>query len=141
VQTIDAEFEQGLLLFKQLAQQTDQALDFRTKEMIFEKLLSIIAEGYRANPQQQYKQAYALKALMWMKEETMGIEDSFKLTHKVMKVFAMSEANEQDSSVELYLLNFWVKDLSIRDLCDRISLIVATGEPLPTFNPLFKWLF
>lgn len=75
---IDTEFEKGLLLFKEMAQQ--QTLEFEIKERIFLKLLSIVSEGYKSNPQQQYKQAYALKALMWMKEETLGIEDCFRLT-------------------------------------------------------------
>lgn len=69
-----------------MAQQ--QTLDFDIKETIFSKLLAIVSEGYKANPQQQYKQAYALKALMWMKEETLGIEDCFRLTQKVMAAFA-----------------------------------------------------
>mmetsp|Transcript_215 Transcript_215/g.362 ORF Transcript_215/g.362 Transcript_215/m.362 type:complete len:109 (+) Transcript_215:610-936(+) len=75
---IDTEFEKGLLLFKDMAQQ--QTLDFEIKQRIFVKLLSIVNEAYKSNPQQQYKQAYALKALMWMKEETLGIEDCFRLT-------------------------------------------------------------
>ena len=61
---------------------------------------------------------------MWMKEETMGVEDSFRLTHKVMMVFARQEMNEEDSQVERYLLNFWSKELSVRDLCDRIALTI-----------------
>lgn len=61
---------------------------------------------------------------MWMKEETMGVEDSFRLTHQVMSVFARQEMNEDDSQVERYLLNFWTKELSVRDLCDRISLTI-----------------
>jgi hypothetical protein len=83
-------------------------------------LLSIVSEGFKATKDQQFKQAYALKALMWMKEETMGIEDCFKLTTKVMRVFTTAKLNEQDCSVELYLLNFWTKELSIRDILDRI---------------------
>ena len=123
---IDTEFEKGLLLFKDMAQQ--QTLDFEIKDQIFSKLLSIVSEGYKTNPQQQYKQAYALKALMWMKEETLGIEDCFRLTQKVMKVFAKSEVDELDATVELYLLNFWAKDLSIRDLTDRIGLTVLNSD-------------
>ena len=41
-----------------------------------------------------------------------------------MATYAKSEADELDSTVELYLLNFWCKDLSIRDLCDRMGLCV-----------------
>ena len=59
---------------------------------------------------------------MWMKEETLGVEDCFKLTSDVMQVYALSEIDKQDSTVELYLLNFWTKDLSLRDLSDRIAL-------------------
>jgi hypothetical protein len=46
--------------------------------MILTKLLTIVAES-ASGQQQQYRQAYALKAIMWMKEETMGLEDTFKL--------------------------------------------------------------
>ena len=63
-----------------------------------------------------------------MKEETLGVEDCFKLTQRVMKVYAMSEVGENDSTVELYLLNFWTKDLSIRDLCDRMALTVINSD-------------
>ena len=65
---------------------------------------------------------------MWMKEETLGIEDCFKLTQKVMGVYAKAEADELDSTVELYLLNFWTKDLSVRDLTDRIGLCVLNSD-------------
>ena len=65
---------------------------------------------------------------MWMKEETLGIEDSFRLTQKVMGIFAKAEVNDLDSTVELYLLNFWSKDLSIRDLTDRIGLCVLNSD-------------
>lgn len=65
---------------------------------------------------------------MWMKEETLGIEDCFRLTQKVMKVFASSETRELDATVELYLLNFWAKDLSVRDLTDRIGLCVLNAD-------------
>ena len=44
-----------------------------------------------------------------------------------MSVFAKSEFDELDSTVELYLLNFWTKDLSIRDLTDRIGLCVLNA--------------
>ena len=135
-------------------------MEFTTKEQIFNKLLSIVSEGYKSNQQQQYKQAYALKALMWMKEETLGVEDCFRLTQQVMNVYARSEIDEADSTVELYLLNFWTKDLSIRDLSDRIALCVINSEgkdpaaetgyslslaqsanrfQLEIFNNLLKW--
>ena len=45
-----------------------------------------------------------------------------------MKVFAQSEVDELDATVELYLLNFWAKDLSIRDLTDRIGLTVLNSD-------------
>ena len=45
-----------------------------------------------------------------------------------MKVFAKSEVDELDATVELYLLNFWAKDLSIRDLTDRIGLTVLNSD-------------
>lgn len=61
---------------------------------------------------------------MWMKEETMGLEDTFKLTSKVMQVYIQQILQENDASVEVYLLNFWVKDLSMRDLADRIQVTV-----------------
>lgn len=57
---------------------------------------------------------------MWMKEETMGLEDTFKLTAPIMQTYLQQIVNEIDTSVELYLLNFWVRELSIRDLCDRL---------------------
>ena len=40
--TIDTKFEQGLLMFKELAQ-SNSNLDFETKEQIFNKLISIVA--------------------------------------------------------------------------------------------------
>lgn len=57
---------------------------------------------------------------MWMKEETMGLEDTYKLTSQVLDCYLKQISMEGDTSVELYLLNFWVQELSIRDLCDRI---------------------
>ena len=42
--TIDTKFEQGLLMFKELAQ-SNSNLDFETKEQIFNKLISIVAES------------------------------------------------------------------------------------------------
>lgn len=54
----------------------------------------------------------------------MGLEDTFKLTNKVMQVYIQQILQENDASVEVYLLNFWVKDLSMRDLADRIQVTV-----------------
>ena len=97
---------------------------------------------------------------MWMKEETFGVEDCFKLTQNVMKIYSKAEIDENDATVEQYLLNFWTKDLSIRDLADRIALCVinsdgkdpaaqtgysislaqtANRNQLQTFNHLLKW--
>ena len=45
-----------------------------------------------------------------------------------MNTYARSEVDETDSTVELYLLNFWTKDLSIRDLADRIALCVINSD-------------
>ena len=45
---IDTEFEKGLLLFKDMAQQ--QTLDFEIKEQIFSKLIGIVNESNQSNP-------------------------------------------------------------------------------------------
>jgi len=94
-----------------------------------------------------------------MKEETMGLEDTFKLTSKVMSVYMSQVSQELDASVEVYLLNFWVKDLSIRDLADRIQVSVShfkgsesrnsnrsqksssclTEQQLEAFRIMFTW--
>lgn len=58
---------------------------------------------------------------MWMREEAIGLQECFELTHKVMGVYSTSDLTGHDSTVELYLLNFWTKELSLRDLCDRIG--------------------
>ena len=41
-----------------------------------------------------------------------------------MDVYTNSELEGHDSTVELYLLNFWTKQLSLRDLCDRVGYCV-----------------
>lgn len=51
-QTIDKEFEQGLLMFKELAQQSEGNLDFETKEKIFNKLMSIVSTDLNASQAQ-----------------------------------------------------------------------------------------
>ena len=109
-------------------------LDFEFKEKIFQKLLSIVSDNLKTMPQQQYKQAYALKALMWMKEETLGVEDCFKLTQDVMHIYAKSDVQESDATVEVYLLNFWTKDLSYRDLADRICLCTMNCDSTEKFR-------
>lgn len=58
---------------------------------------------------------------MWVKEEILGLEDSFKFCPQVLGSFARAEIEGRDNSVELYLLNHWVKELSLRDLIDRVS--------------------
>lgn len=60
-----------------------------------------------------------------MKEETMGLEDTYKLTSPILTVYLEQVQSDGDASVELYLLNFWVRELSIRDLCDRIQNSVS----------------
>lgn len=62
----------------------------------------------------------------------MGLEDTFKLTSKVMAVYLAQLAKEIDASVELYLMNFWVKDLSVRDLCDRVNSTVHEIQSKPS---------
>lgn len=60
--------------------------------------------------------------MLWMKEELFGLEDCFKLSPNVMHAFAKTEMEGRDNSVELYLLNHWIKELSLRDLIDRVSV-------------------
>ena len=45
-----------------------------------------------------------------------------------MSIYAKAEIDEHDSTVEQYLLNFWTKDLSIRDLADRLALTVINSD-------------
>ena len=45
-----------------------------------------------------------------------------------MSAFSKSEMARSDTTVEVYLLNFWTKDLSIRDLCDRIAVCVSCAD-------------
>lgn len=77
-----------------------------------------------------------------MREEIFGLEDTFKFTTKVLAAYAHSEVNSvvlgKDSSVELYLLNYWVRELSLRDLIDRVSNASLTDEKY--FLVLLKWL-
>lgn len=89
--------------------------------MIFNKLLSVIFGSSRNPQEQQYRQAYALKALLWMREEIFGLEDSFRIACKPMRVFALAQTDRRDNSVELYLLNQWVREFTLRDLIDRIA--------------------
>lgn len=96
-----------------------QPLLFEQKELILKELMQLATVGY-SNPQEQYKQAYSLKALMWLKDELIGNEDTFKLTSFVMSLYSKACFEGKDSSIEQYLLNFWTKDLSLRDIVDRI---------------------
>ena len=74
-------------MFKTLAQ--EGPLPFSTKEQFFTKLLGIVSDASgQANPEHQYRQAYALKVAMWMQEETMGLEDAFKLATPVLVAYA-----------------------------------------------------
>lgn len=40
--------------------------------------------------------------------------------------------------MELYLLNYWIRDFSLRDLIDRVAYGSVTDEKV--FLILFKWL-
>ena len=66
---------------------------------------------------------------MWFKEEIMGLEDCFTYAPQVLASYARTELEGRDSSVELYLLNHWVKDLSLRDLIDRVSFACTQIDP------------
>ncbi len=58
---------------------------------------------------------------MWMREEVFGLEDSFKFSTVILLAYARTQLESRDHSVELYLLNYWVKDFSLRDLIDRVA--------------------
>ena len=90
-------------------------------------LLHLTTKGY-SNPQEQYKQAYSLKALMWLKDEFIGLEETYKIAPQVLQAYSKSIIDEKDSSIEKYLLNFWVKDLSLRDLIDRIQVTIKMDQ-------------
>ena len=141
---IDENFEQGLLLMKELVKDEQQGIvqvTFEQKHKLVQKLIRFTTLGYK-NPQEQYKQAYSLKALMWLKEEFIGLEECFKLTHLAMEAFADAMLDERDSSIEQYLLNFWTKDLSLRDINDRINhtVLIMPYRQQEVFNVLFSWV-
>lgn len=141
---LDINFEQGLLLLKELVKEEQTGLiqlDFHQKEAIITSLLSKTTPGQR-NQHDQYKQAYSLKALMWLKEEFIGLEECFKMTHLILDTLAGALLEDRDSSIEQYLLDFWVKDLSLRDLVDRIQFSArkAGQGHSQVFNALFSWL-
>ena len=104
-------------------------------------LLHLTTQGFKS-PTEQYKQAYSLKALMWLKEEFIGMEDTFKLTSSIMDTFAGAVIEGRDSSIEQYLLMNWTKNLSLRDIMDRISISTrfSPGNSADTFNSLFNWV-
>lgn len=79
---------------------------------------------------------------MWLKDEFIGLEETFKLTVSVMDAFARAILDSKDSSIEQYLLNFWTKDLSLRDTVDRIHIHCRfSGESQKEeFLILFKWV-
>jgi hypothetical protein len=71
---------------------------------------------------------------MWMREEAIGLQECFELAHHVMEAYTASELEGRDSTVELYLLNFWTKELSYRDICDRISHCVLALSNYKTWS-------
>jgi len=76
---------------------------------------------------------------MWLKDELIGNEDTFKLTSFVMSLYSKACFEGKDSSIEQYLLNFWTKDLSLRDIVDRIQYTFKYElvEPDSSFSSLF----
>lgn len=117
------------------------ALSFEQKEAIVKVLLKMTTEGYQ-NPNEQYKQAYSLKAVMWLREEFIGLEDTFKLASRVMAIYAQACIDGKDSSIESYLLNQWTRELSLRDLVDRTqhTLRYEYVPPESSFPPLLDWM-
>jgi hypothetical protein len=73
-----------------------------------------------------------------MREELLGIEDSFKFASQVLEKYARALSEEKDHSVELYLLNHWVRDFSLRDIIDRVAVASGDGK---LFSHLFTWMF
>ncbi len=116
------------------------SVSFDQKESIVVLLLDLTTKGFKAQSE-QYKQAYSLKALMWLKEEFIGMEETFKLTNPIMDAFASAVLDGRDSSIEQYLLVNWTKNLSLRDLVDRVAISCrfssSKGE---TFNCLLNWI-
>lgn len=104
-------------------------------------LIQITTQGYK-NPTEQYKQAYSLKALMWLKEEFIGLQETFQLTFSIMNPYVLARFEERDHSIERYLLDFWTKDLSLRDCIDRIQHTgrISIVDSESTFFFLFEWL-
>lgn len=73
-----------------------------------------------------------------MREEIYGAEDSFKFASHCMSAYAQASVDNRDNSVETYLLNYWVKDFTLRDLIDRIAS--ASQVDNKYFQYLFSWL-
>lgn len=71
-----------------------------------------------------------MKALLWLRESFIGLEEAFKVTGKVMACYATVVAADRDASIEQYVLNQWTRDLSLRDICDRINATLKF-ESLP----------
>jgi hypothetical protein len=145
IEEITADFEKGLLKLKQLVgdEQSGRVAPttFEQKEQIVSLLIRITTQGYRS-PAEQYKQAYSLKALMWLKEEFIGLQETFQLTFSVMNPYTFARFEERDHSIEKYLLDFWTKDLSLRDCIDRIqyTCTISMVDSESTFFFLFEWL-
>lgn len=79
---------------------------------------------------------------MWLKEEFISLEECFKFSHMVLEIFADAMIEERDSSIEQYLLNFWSKELSLRDINDRVNYTtqLMPYRQLDVFNILFSWV-
>ncbi len=54
----------------------------------------------------------------------------------MLSAYVRQLKDEIDASVELYLLNFWIKDHSIRDLSDRIQQV---STDVASFAVLLDW--
>lgn len=65
------------------------------------------------------------------------MEDSFKFATSCMGVYSLAINEQRDHSVELYVLNYWIKDFTLRDLIDRVSVVSLDDKQ---FLPLFSWL-
>ena len=73
-----------------------------------------------------------------MREEVFGLEDCFKLCPRVMNLYIFAELDGRDSSVELYFVNNWVRELGLRDLIDRVTN--ASNQNEERFIVIFTWL-
>ena len=79
---------------------------------------------------------------MWLREEFIGLEDTFKLASRVMSVYAQACVDGKDSSIESYLMNQWTRELSLRDLADRTQHTLRHGyvPPERSFPHLLGWV-